>query len=236
MARRSCAAPGSRGGYGARVRYYVHGAGRSGHEAWPHQAATGGVFADHSSADRMVDRARLVAEQCPDDVALVVSHSLGAVAVALAQAAGTLPAAPHVLVEPALYDVARGEGAVESHVAPMDAARARAAGGDLYGFWETFAPMMLRRAATRDAWPEDRSAAERFAAMEPPWGHDVDASVFAGVPTLVVTGGWNDEYEAIAGRLQGAGARHVVLPGARHRPHDLPEFEGVVGEFLETGR
>lgn len=213
----------------------MHGAGRSGRAAWPEQEAAQAVFADHGSAARMADKAALVAAGCPDDVSVVVSHSLGAVAVALAHAAGSLPEVPHVLVEPALYDVARGEAAIEAHVGPMNDARARAAGGDLRGFWEVFARMMMGREATPDSWAEDRPVAERFAAMDPPWGHGLEATVFADVPTLVVTGGWNEEYEAIASRLALAGARHVALPGARHRPHDLPGFEHAVADFLATG-
>jgi hypothetical protein len=51
-----------------------------------------------------------------------------------------------------------------------------------------------------------------------------------GVPTLVVTGGWNDEYEAIASRI--VGARHVTLAGHGHRPQDHPDAAGVVRSFL----
>lgn len=214
----------------------MHGAGRSGRAAWPEQDGARAVFADHGPVTRMADKAALVAAGCPDDVGVVVSHSLGAVAVALAHAAGSLPAVPHVLVEPALYDVARGEAAIEAHVGPMDAARARAADGDLHGFWQVFAPMMMGRDATPGTWAEDRPVAERFAAMEPPWGHGLDVDVLADVPTLVVTGAWNEEYEMIASRLALSGARHVVLPGARHRPQDLPGFEGAVTDFLATAR
>ena len=161
---------------------------------------------------------------------VVVAHSLGAVPVALA--VGRLPITHLVLVEPALYDIARGDDAVEAHVRPMTGARALAGAGDLYGYWAIVAPMMFGRDADRETWDEDRLVAERFAALDPPWGHKIDASVFEELPTLVVTGGWNDEYEAIASRLVEVGAEHVRLPGARHRPQDLPGFEPAVAEFL----
>jgi hypothetical protein len=48
----------------------------------------------------------------------------------------------------------------------------------------------------------------------------------------VVTGGWNDEYEAIASRLVEEGAVHLRLPGTRHRPQDHPTFEAAVTAFL----
>jgi alpha-beta hydrolase superfamily lysophospholipase len=182
----------------------------------------------------MLDKAALVASplrQAPG-AAVVVAHSLGAVPVALACAAGDLPVSHVVLLEPALYDVARGHDAVEAHVGPMTEAHGRARRGDLYGFWQVVAPMMFGREATREAWSEDEELAQRFAAMDPPWGHGIDASVFADVPTLVVTGAWNDEYEAIAERLTAAGAAHVRVPGARHRPQDHPGFEPALAAFL----
>ncbi|GAA5115021.1 hypothetical protein GCM10023339_21350 [Alloalcanivorax gelatiniphagus] len=214
------------------MRFYVHGAGRGGRDAWPAQSEVDAVFADHSSAPRTGEKAELVAGQLPGGDVVVVAHSLGAVPVALAYAAGDLPVSQVVLLEPALYDVARGDDAVEAHVGPMTHARARAERGDLYGFWQVVAPMMFGREASRDDWAEDEELARRFATIDPPWGHGLDATVFADVPTLVLTGGWNDEYEAIARRLVDAGAVHVQLPGARHRPQDHPGFEGALATFL----
>lgn len=214
--------------YGAGVRFYVHGAGRAGREAWPAQSPDAAVFADHSAHAAMSAKAAAVAAQCPRGDVVVVAHSLGAVPLALA--IGGLRATHVVLIEPALYDVARGDEAVEAHVGPMTHARARADSGDLFGFWAVVAPMMFGREATRETWPDDEALARRFADIDPPWGHGIDGSVFAHVPTLVVTGDWNDEYEAIAARLRDA--EHVRLPGARHRPHDLPGFEELVADFV----
>lgn len=210
----------------------MHGAGREGRAAWPAQAEAGAVFADHSAASTAEHKAELVGDQHPggDDV-VVVAHSLGAVPVALCRASGRLPAARIVLVEPALFDVARGDPAVEAHILPMTEARARAAAGDLFGYWRIVAPLMFGREATRETWIEDEPRARQFAALEPPWGHGIDSSVLAATPTLVITGGWNPEYEAIAEVLADAGVSHVHLVGARHRPQDLPEFEDVLAGF-----
>ena len=81
---------------------------------------------------------------------------------------------------------------------------------------------MFGRPAARETWAQDREVAVRLACLEPPWGHGVDAAVFADVPTLVVTGGWNEEYEAIASRLVDEGAEHLRLPDTRHRPQTTP--------------
>lgn len=53
-----------------------------------------------------------------------------------------------------------------------------------------------------------------------------------GSPTLVVTGGWNDEYETIARVLTEFGAGHHVLTGAEHRPQDLPTFAPAADAFM----
>lgn len=182
----------------------------------------------------MTDKAATVAEQCPPGDVVVVAHSLGAVAVALALLASDVPASHVILLEPALYDIARGHDAVEGHIGPITEARARASRDDLFGYWEIVGPVMFGRPAARKTWAQDREVAARLASLEPPWDHGVDAAVFADVPTLVVTGGWNDEYEAIASRLVAEGAAHVRLPGTRHRPQDHPAFEAEVAAFLRT--
>lgn len=46
------------------------------------------------------------------------------------------------------------------------------------------------------------------------------AEVALKIPTLVLTGGWNDEYEEIARRI--IGAEHRVVTGFAHRPQDHP--------------
>ena len=212
----------------------MHGAGQGGHEAWPQQDPADAVFADHSAHRHMTDKAATVAEQCPPGDVVVVAHSLGAVAVALAFVAGDLPASHVILLEPALYDIARGHDAVEGHIGPVSEARDRASHDDLFGYWEIVGPLMFGRPAARETWAQDREVAARLALLEPPWGHGVDAAVFSDVPTLVVTGGWNDEYEAIASRLVDEGAAHVRLPDTRHRPQDHPAFEAEVSAFIRT--
>ncbi len=210
----------------------MHGAGRAGRAAWPEQSEADAVFADHSACPGMRDKAGIVAGQCPGEAVVLVAHSLGAVPAALAHAVGGILASHVVLLEPALYDIARGHSAVEAHIGPMTEARERAHGGDLFGYWEIVGPMMFGREATRESWPEDQDVAKRFADMDVPWGHGIEASVFGQVPTLVVTGGWNEEYETVAERLAEAGAAHVRLSGARHRPQDHPAFESTVVEFV----
>ncbi len=184
----------------------------------------------HAAVGDARHKAKLIREQRPDDLDLVIAHSLGAVPVALEYSAGALRA-PLVLVEPALYDVARGDPAVEAHIGTVTVARARAAGGDLYGFWQFNAPLMFSREATIEAWPEDLSVAERLVDLQPPWGHGIRAADFIDVQVLVVTGNWSAEFEAIAAKLAEVGAEHVRLTGSGHRPQDQEEFESVLVSF-----
>ncbi|CAN5132392.1 MAG: alpha/beta hydrolase [Nocardioides sp.] len=182
----------------------------------------------------MLGKAEVVGEQCPTGEVVLIAHSLGAVPAALAYQAGDIGASHVVLLEPALYDIARGEDAVERHIEPMTEARERANAGDLFGYWQIVGPLMFGREASHESWQEDRELAQRFADIDPPWGHGIDHSVFAEVPTLVVTGGWNHEYEAIAERLAVEGAARVQLTGAKHRPQDHPGFESALAKFLRT--
>ncbi|WP_188668563.1 alpha/beta fold hydrolase [Tersicoccus solisilvae] len=58
-----------------------------------------------------------------------------------------------------------------------------------------------------------------------------DLGIVPGVPTLVVTGGWEPLYEEVAGFLASTGARHVVA-GRDHRPQDDAEGHAVLTAFL----
>ena len=161
--------------------------------------------------------------------ALVYAHSIGAVPAVLA--ARAMRAGGLVLVEPALYDVARGRAAIERHIGIVTEARARADAGDLRGCWAILRPLMFGGPFDAERWEAERPLATRWATTNVPWGHGVRTTMITGIPTLIVTGGWNAEYETIAERLSEEGAEHVVLAGAQHRRQDLPEFTRIVADF-----
>ena len=52
-----------------------------------------------------------------------------------------------------------------------------------------------------------------------------------GVPTLVLTGGWEPLYEEIAGYLRETGALHRTAPGG-HRPQDSKEGDRAIRSFI----
>lgn len=208
----------------------VHGAGRSGAAAWPAQLLDGAVALDLSALPTARGRAEAVAAAVrPGDV--VVAHSLGGVAAALALPMLATPPAALVLCEPALFDLARGDAAVEAHVAAMDAAHE--ALPSLSGFWARARPALLGEPFDEGRWEDERALATLLTRTERPWGHGIDAGMLRGVPTTVVTGGWNAEYEAIAAALVRAGARHEVLEGSGHRPQDDARFLAILAAAAE---
>lgn len=70
--------------------------------------------------------------------------------------------------------------------------------------------------------------AQYFATVELPWGHGITAEMIPTSGSVVVTGNWNPEYEAIAAALSARGARHIHVTGSAHRPQDHEHFEQTV--------
>ena len=213
-------------------RVFIHGAGRRGTAAWPHIAPDAGEFLSFSPESTVEEQVARLAKRVVTGHTIIYAHSIGAVPAVLA-AVQRKPAAL-VLVEPALYDIARGDAAIERHIAVVTEARAQAAAGDLRAFWAIQRPLMFGGPIDFAEWERERPVAEHWASTNVPWGHGVRRGMLRDVPTLIVTGGWNEEYETIAAALADDGAQHTVLPGAQHRPMDLAEFLPTVLAFEES--
>lgn len=210
-------------------RLYVHGSGRRGADAWPHVRDSAARFFAFSPDTTIDDQVAALLDDIGGRRSLVFAHSIGAVPAVLA--AQHVDLAGLVLIEPALYDIARGDAAIERHIAIVTEARALASSGDLRGFWAILRPLMFGGPFDSARWREESPLAERWATINLPWGHGVRERMLDGTPSLVVTGGWNDEYEAIAQVLADRGATHLVLPGHEHRPHDSGGFVHVADDF-----
>ncbi len=209
-------------------RLYVHGAGRRGAAAWPQVDAADADFVSFPRESSVAEQADALVASCGDRM-LIFAHSIGAVPVVLA--ANRLNIAGLVLVEPALYDIARGDEAIERHIGIVSEARAQADAGDLRSFWAILRPLMFGGPFDPATWDDERLLARRWATTNLPWGHGVRAAMLTDIPTLVITGGWNAEYERIAGALASDTTTHVVLTGAAHRAQDAPGFGAVVAAF-----
>lgn len=212
-------------------RVFVHGAGRRGIDAWPRSASSDADFVSFEPGSMIRDQVATLIDAYSNTRVLLHAHSLGAVPTVLAAASDRLDVAGLVLVEPALYDIARGSESIERHIAIVTEARAQAEAGDLCGFWAMFRPLMFGASFDAGRWDEESAAAQRWSTSNVPWGHGVRRHLLESIPTLVVTGGWNDEYELIAHVLAQHGAQHLMLEGAAHRPQDLPAFAASVDDF-----
>jgi len=214
------------------TRLFVHGAGRSGRDAWLEIVDDSGIFCAYDVTAPLAEQVDALAEQAAAaTISTVVAHSWGGVPTVTALAQGRITAERLVLIEPALYDLARGHPAVEAHIELITRARDRSAAGDIRGYWGIVKPVIFGAEATDESWPADEAHARRFAALPTPWGHGLEGLASGLPPTLVITGDWLAEYEAIASSLVARGATHRVLAGARHRPHDLDGFAALVDEF-----
>lgn len=210
-------------------RMYLHSAARMGTSAWP-TARSEGLFVALDTTRAPSAHAADIVEQRPRTTGVVFAHSILGVSATLA--APALAPSALVLVEPALYDLVRGETSIERHIAAVTEARSLAAGGDLRGFWAILRPLMFGGPFEAARWDHERAVAEHWSAVPLPWGNGVRDRMLADTPKLVITGAWNAEYEAIARHLVTLGATHLALEGAQHRPQDLPGFVPAVEEFL----
>lgn len=211
---------------------FVHGAGRSGPDSWPHVDRPDAVFLDLTPFPDVDAQAQFVESQIGRGDT-VVAHSLGAVLAVLALTRHRV-ARSIVLLEPALYDTARGVPEVEDHIAAMERARGAFANDGPRAFWRIVRPMMFGGPFDEQAWPQEEPIASRFATIPLPWGHGLTASDVVTAPTTVITGNWNPEYEAIALALTGAGARHLVWEGSGHRPQDDPRFASLLDDIADA--
>jgi hypothetical protein len=97
-----------------------------------------------------------------------------------------------------------------------------------------FAAHTPARASLGAPRPEDQREARRLRLQAPPW--DAPLQIVPGVPTLVLTGGWEPLYEEIAGYLRETGALHRTAAGG-HRPHDSAEGNRIIRTFIaDVGR
>jgi hypothetical protein len=163
---------------------------------------------------------------------VVVAASFGAVVAA--HAARITAPRGLLLAEPALYALARGGPAVEALIDRMDPIYRR----DISSaqFWAQAMTVLTGTTVAEPADAAGQAAAQRFRSLGAPWDYPVDAAFPAGIPTVVVTGEWNPEYEEIAAALAVNGARHVRLPGFGHRVADHPGFNDVARALLDEVR
>ncbi|WP_159702320.1 alpha/beta fold hydrolase [Arthrobacter sp. 18067] len=226
---------------------FVHGLGSFGAAAWPKQhgmaLAFDALFLRRHGFDAIAEP---VESNVAADVAIVinalgdsggghiVAHEQGAISSMLA--AIERPDLVHslTLVEPACLSLTAELPATGSHRALME---------PLFDVRNQLNDVDYQREFYRRAFsaetggldsPEARRAAHRLRLQAPPW--EAPLHIVPGVPTLVLTGGWEPLYEEIAGYLQETGALRRVAAGG-HRPQDSPEGDRTIRSFIaDVGR
>ena len=225
---------------------FVHGAGSFGAAAWPRQhgmaLAYDALFLRRHGFDPVADPAEssfaedagIVLRSLADDGrgaagGHVVAHSQGAISAMMAAVERPDLVFSLTLVEPACLSLTAELPATAAHrtlMQPLFDARHQL--GD-----EDFQREFLRRVFAADphepSTPEEKRSARRLRLQSPPW--EAPLHIVPGVPTLVLTGGWEPLYEEIAGYLRETGALHRVAAGG-HRPQDTAEGDRAIRSFI----
>lgn len=224
---------------------FVHGLEQYGAAAWPTQHRLAGrydcLFLKRTGFDAVADplASDFIADMNIVIAALgegghVVAHAQGAIAAMMA--AVERPGLIHslTLIEPALTSLTAelpATRAFHEHLEPLFAQRETLTDQEFSAEY-----IRLTGATESTATPTLGGvieSPERIAArthrQAPSW--EAPLHIVPGVPTLVLTGGWEPLYEEVADYLATTGARHVVSKGG-HRPQDTAEGAELIEEFI----
>jgi pimeloyl-ACP methyl ester carboxylesterase len=221
---------------------FVHGDRTFGAAAWPRQH---GLALDYDALFLRRHGFDAVAEPLPTDFdadrALVlqhlgdgghvVAHAQGAIAAMMAAVARPDLVRSLVLVEPAVLSLTSGLPATAAYrelLEPLYARRGELTDDEFHAEFQR-----ISSAGRSDLLADEpsRRLARRLRLQAPAWEAPLD--IVPGVPTLVLTGGWEPLYEEIAAYLASTGAVHSVTGGG-HRPHDTPEGDRILRTFLSA--
>jgi pimeloyl-ACP methyl ester carboxylesterase len=225
---------------------FVHGAGSFGSAAWPRQHGMAlsydALFLRRHGYDPVAEPvessfeedARIVLRSLADDGrgaagGHVVAHSQGAVAAMMAAVERPDLVFSLMLVEPACLSLTAELPATAAHISlmqPLFAARHQMSDQD---FQREFVRRVYATDLQQPATAEEKRSARRLRLQAPAW--EAALHIVPGVPTLVLTGGWEPLYEEIAGYLRETGALHRTAAGG-HRPHDSVEGDRIIRSFI----
>jgi pimeloyl-ACP methyl ester carboxylesterase len=230
---------------------FVHGGGAFGAAAWPKQH---GMALQYDALFLRRHGFDSVAEPLPTDFQRdvdivttslaeglaghdgghVVAHAQGAVAAMMTALQRPDLVRSLTLVEPACLSLTAELPATAAYRAlmqPLFDARERLSDED---YEREFVRRAFSTYSTAPNTPEALRAARRLRLQSPSW--EAPLHFVPGVPTLVLTGGWEPLYEEIAGYLKETGALHRHAAGG-HRPQDSVEGDRIIRSFIaEAGR
>lgn len=223
---------------------FVHGSGSFGAAAWPRQH---GLSLDYdclyvrrhgfSASDEPLPtdhgRDQVILAEALGRGGHVVAHSQGAVSAMMLAVERPDLVRTLTLIEPACLSLTSDLPATAAHIAVMAPLFAQRAGMSDDAFLQAFVRRASDAGARVPSTDDARRDAARLRLQSPPW--EAPLSIVPGVPTLVLTGGWEPLYEEVAEYLAGTGAVHRVAPGG-HRPHDTAEGAALIRAFLAAAR
>jgi pimeloyl-ACP methyl ester carboxylesterase len=225
---------------------FVHGAGSFGSAAWPRQHGMALSYdalflrrhGYHPVADPVEssfdEDAAIVLRSLADDGrgaagGHVVAHSQGAIAAMMAAVERPDLVFSLTLVEPACLSLTAELPATAAHIGlmqPLFDVRDHMSDED---FQREFVRRVYATDLQQPATAEEKRSARRLRLQAPSW--EAPLHIVPGVPTLVLTGGWEPLYEEIAGYLRETGALHRTAAGG-HRPHDSREGDRIIRSFI----
>lgn len=221
---------------------FVHGAGSFGAAAWPRQHGMALEFDCLFVRRHGFDPA---AEPLPTDFSAdlrILEEALGPGGHLVAASQGAVSAMmlaverPElvrslVLAEPACLSLTEDLPATAAHRARVEPLFTQARELSDEEFNREFGRAVLALEPGVPNTVEDRRRVRRLRLQTPPWAAPLH--IVPGVPTLVLTGGWEPLYEEVAEYLAGTGAVHKVVGGG-HRPQDTEEGNALIGRFIRS--
>src|SRR6478609_8081756 len=225
---------------------FVHGAGSFGAAAWPKQHGMAldydalflrrhgfDAVAEPLESNFAADAAIVLASLADDGRGAagghVVAHSQGAIPAMMAAVERPDLVFSLTLVEPACLSLTAELPATAAHIRlmqPLFDVRHQLSDDD---FQREFVRRIYATDLQQPATTEEKRSARRLRLQEPSW--EAPLHIVPGVPTLVLTGGWEPLYEEIAGYLRETGALHRVAAGG-HRPQDSRDGDRAIRQFI----
>ncbi|WP_406637728.1 alpha/beta hydrolase [Pseudarthrobacter quantipunctorum] len=225
---------------------FVHGAGSFGAAAWPRQHGVAlsydALFLRRHGFDPLAEPTessfeedtRILLSSLGDDGrgiagGHVVAHAQGAIAAMMAAVERPDLVYSLTLVEPACLSLTAELPATAAHIGlmqPLFSVRHQLSDED---FQREFVRRVYAADLQQPVTDEEKRSARRLRLQAPSW--EAPLHIVPGVPTLVLTGGWEPLYEEIAGYLRETGALHRTAAGG-HRPHDSVEGDRIIRAFI----
>jgi pimeloyl-ACP methyl ester carboxylesterase len=225
---------------------FVHGAGPFGAAAWPRQHGMAlnydALFLRRHGFDPVAEPVESSFDEDTDIVLRsladdgrgasgghVVAHAQGAIAAMMAAVERPDLVYSLTLVEPACLSLTAELPAPAAHRAlkqPLFDVRHQLGDED---FQREYVRRMFAVDLQEPASQEEKRSARRLRLQAPAW--EAPLHIVPGVPTMVLTGGWEPLYEEIAGYLRETGALHRVAAGG-HRPQDSAEGDRAIRSFI----